>query len=72
MEIVPGVHLIEGVRGSNVYLLVDDGELLLVDTGMPGNTDSILRYIKELGREPHGQYVQATWCHWGQDYCSCG
>ena len=52
MEIVPGVHLIEGVRGSNVYLLIDDGELLLVDTGMLGNTDTILGYIKELGRKP--------------------
>lgn len=51
MEIVPGVHLVEGVRGGNIYLLVDDA-LVLVDTGMPGNTDNILRYIKELGREP--------------------
>ena len=46
-----GVHLVEGVRGSNVYLLVGD-ELALIDTGMPGNTDNIIKYIKELGREP--------------------
>ena len=48
VEIVPGVHLVEGVRGGNIYLLVDDA-LVLVDTGMPGNTDNILRYIEELG-----------------------
>ena len=42
----------DGIRGSNVYLLVDDNELVLIDTGMPGNTDGILRYIKKLGREP--------------------
>lgn len=51
MEIVPGVHLVEEMRGGNVYLLVDDA-LVLIDTGMPGNTDNILRYIKGLGREP--------------------
>jgi len=51
VEIVPEVHLVEGMRGGNVYLLVDDA-LVLIDTGMPGNTDNILRYIKGLGREP--------------------
>jgi glyoxylase-like metal-dependent hydrolase (beta-lactamase superfamily II) len=51
VEIVPGVHLVEGMRGSNVYLLVGD-ELVLIDTGMSGNTDNVMKYIKELGREP--------------------
>ena len=51
MEIAPGVHLVERVRGSNVYLLADD-KLVLVDTGMPGNADKILNFIKDLGRDP--------------------
>lgn len=51
MEIVPNVHLVNGVRGGNVYLLVDD-LLALIDTGMHGNAPRILSFIKELGRKP--------------------
>jgi len=51
MEIMSGIHHIEGIRGSNVYLLVDD-KLALIDTGMAGNSDIVLKYIKRLGREP--------------------
>lgn len=51
MEIAPGVYLVDGVRGGNVYLLADD-VLVLVDTGMPGNAEHILRFIKGLGRNP--------------------
>lgn len=51
MEVVPDVHLVEGVRGSNVYLLEDE-KLVLVDTGLPGNTDVIIEYIKSMGRDP--------------------
>jgi glyoxylase-like metal-dependent hydrolase (beta-lactamase superfamily II) len=51
MDIVRGVYLVERTRGSNVYLLVDS-ELALIDTGMPGNADRVLGFIKDLGREP--------------------
>ena len=51
MDIVPGVQLIEGVRGSNVYLLADD-ELALIDTGLPGNGQHILDFIRTQGRDP--------------------
>ena len=36
MEILPSVHLIDDVKGSNAYLLADD-KLVLIDTGLPGN-----------------------------------
>ncbi len=48
MEIIPKVHKIPGMRGANVYLLVDR-ELTLVDAGMPGQCDLILGYIESLG-----------------------
>jgi len=51
MEIVPGVHKVDGTSGGNVYLLVDD-DLTLVDTGLPGNGPTIFRYIRHLGRDP--------------------
>jgi len=51
MEIAPGIHLVEHVRGGNVYLLVDR-RLALVDTGMPGNVPRLLDFIRRLGRDP--------------------
>ena len=51
MEVVPGIHRVDGAIGCNVYLLVGD-ELTLVDTGLPGNRGAILRYIRHLHRDP--------------------
>jgi glyoxylase-like metal-dependent hydrolase (beta-lactamase superfamily II) len=51
MEIVPGIHLIEGIF-AHCYL-VDGPELILIDTGMPRKTKKILRYITDtLHRTP--------------------
>ena len=47
---MPGVHKVDRTIGSNVYLLVDDHYLALVDTGLPGNAVKIERYIEGLGR----------------------
>ena len=51
MEIAPGIHAIEGVRGSNAVLLADE-QMALVDTGFPGNSDAIIAGIKAIGRSP--------------------
>src|SRR3989337_348087 len=51
MEIVPKVHRVPNVNGSNAVLL--EGETLaLVDTGIPGNGDAIVSYIESIGRKP--------------------
>ena len=51
MEVVPGVHWIEGING-NCYLIVNQ-TLTLIDTGLPRNAKKILRYITEnLHRKP--------------------
>ncbi|MDD1672273.1 MAG: MBL fold metallo-hydrolase [Methanomicrobiales archaeon] len=51
MEITPRVHQVEGTDG-NCYIVIRDG-LILIDTGMPGNSRRILSYIREtLKREP--------------------
>lgn len=51
MEIVPGVHLIEGIS-AHCYI-VEGAELTLIDTGMPRKTKKILRYITDtLHRSP--------------------
>jgi glyoxylase-like metal-dependent hydrolase (beta-lactamase superfamily II) len=51
MEIIPGIHQVDGVNG-NSYLLVRDG-LTVIDTGIPGSGKKILAYIREqLHRDP--------------------
>jgi hydroxyacylglutathione hydrolase len=51
MEIVPGIHMIQGIT-AHCYL-VDNTELILIDTGMPKKTKKILRYITDtLERTP--------------------
>jgi glyoxylase-like metal-dependent hydrolase (beta-lactamase superfamily II) len=50
MEIIAGIHKIEGVRGANCYLVALGTELLLIDTGMPGNGNKIINYVKGLGK----------------------
>ena len=49
MEIIKGVYQVEGVRGSNAYLVEDMGKLILIDTGMPGNDKKITTAIQKLG-----------------------
>jgi len=51
MEVTKGIHRVDGVNG-NCYI-VGDGDLTLIDTGMPNNGDAILKCIKGMGREPH-------------------
>ena len=51
MEILPGVHLVDGVRGAKAYLLVDR-TLAVIDTGFPCNADRFCRYIRKIGRKP--------------------
>ncbi len=56
-EIITGVYLLSGVLGAgvwgaNVYLLVDNGDLTLVDTGFAGRADLILEQITKLGYSP--------------------
>ena len=57
IQIITGVYLLSsflgiGAWGANVYLLVDDDGLTLVDTGLPGRADLILEQIEDLGYSP--------------------
>ena len=64
MEVVPGIHLVDGTRGGNVYLLVEDHGLTLIDAALPGSGGRILQYIKGLGRDPSElQYMVLTHSH---------
>ena len=50
-EIAPKVHRIPNINGSNA-VLIEDKKMALVDTGVAGNGDAIISYIKEIGRKP--------------------
>lgn len=64
MEIVPGVHRIEGITGSNAVLLVDE-QLAVVDTGISGNGEEIVSYIRKLGRSPSDlRWIVVTHFHY--------
>jgi hydroxyacylglutathione hydrolase len=45
MQIIPGIHQLKG-RMVNCYLVVNDNDLMLIDTGLPGNSSKITKYIE--------------------------
>ncbi len=49
--IIPGLSQIS-LGYVNAFLLEHDGQLTLIDTGVPGSEDKILAAVKELGRAP--------------------
>ena len=63
MEIAPRVHRVEGVNGSNAVLLADE-QMAVVDTGIAGNGDAIVAYIKKIGRSPRDlRWIISTHFH---------
>lgn len=53
VEIVQGVHQIEGVNANSYLVLGSDGSLTLIDTGTSKNGKKILDYIKtKLSKQP--------------------
>jgi glyoxylase-like metal-dependent hydrolase (beta-lactamase superfamily II) len=51
MEIIPHVHYVKLI-GANVFLIVEEGILTLIDTGMPFSARKILGYIRSIGCDP--------------------
>jgi len=52
LEIVEGIHLIPRVRGANAYLVRGDGNITVVDTGLPGSARKIIDYVQSIGCHP--------------------
>lgn len=56
MEIVEGIHRIDEASNnpahSNVYLIVNGQELIIIDTGTPGNAGKIVDCVQMLGFRP--------------------
>jgi hydroxyacylglutathione hydrolase len=56
MEIVEGIHRIDeasaNMAHSNVYLIINKKELMVIDTGTSGNAKKIVDYIQKIGHQP--------------------
>jgi glyoxylase-like metal-dependent hydrolase (beta-lactamase superfamily II) len=50
--IAEGVYLLEGNRGCNIYLLVSDDVMALVDTGQGSNASQVASQIELAGLDP--------------------
>ena len=50
MKISSNIHLIREASGCNIYLLESD-DLILIDTGTPGNLEVVESYVEGLDRE---------------------
>jgi glyoxylase-like metal-dependent hydrolase (beta-lactamase superfamily II) len=58
------LFVIEGLRGANVYVLVSDTALTLVDAGMAGDVDKIVAQIEEGGHDPSQlKWILVTHAH---------
>lgn len=63
MEITNGIHLVDGTN-ANVYIVVNANDLMIIDTGMPGQLNKILDYIKTIGKKPSDiSKIVLTHCH---------
>lgn len=56
-EVVQDVHLMEGLRGASVYLLISREGLTLVDSGLAGEADRIVAQLESAG------YTLSALCH---------
>ena len=56
MEIIEGIHKVDeassNMAHSNVYLVINGKELIVVDTGTSGNAKKIVEYIQKIGHQP--------------------
>ena len=52
MEIVPGVYTIDSLRTGRAYLVIDADRVTLIDTGLRGSAERVLRAVESAGRKP--------------------
>jgi glyoxylase-like metal-dependent hydrolase (beta-lactamase superfamily II) len=52
MEIVPGVHTIDSLRTGRAYLAIDGDRVTVIDTGLEGSAERVLRAVEAAGRKP--------------------
>ena len=59
MEVVPGLHWVDSIWDTKVYLLLDGDRPVVIDAAMPGRARAVWRHLDSLGCEPEA--VSAIW-----------
>lgn len=59
MEVVPGLHWVDSIWDTKVYLLLDGERPVVIDAAMPGRAGAVWSHLHMLGYEPEA--VRAIW-----------
>jgi glyoxylase-like metal-dependent hydrolase (beta-lactamase superfamily II) len=59
MEVVPGLHWVEAIWDTKVYVLLEGERLILIDAATPGRAKAVWRYLDSLGYPPEA--VDEIW-----------
>ncbi|MGQ9600369.1 MAG: MBL fold metallo-hydrolase [Anaerolineae bacterium] len=59
MEVLPGLHWVDQIWDTKVYLWVEDDGVVVIDAAMPGRATAVWRYLESLGYPPEA--VQEIW-----------
>ena len=51
MEVVPGVHTIDSLGVGRAYLAIDADRVTVIDTGLKGSAERVLRAVEAAGRK---------------------
>lgn len=59
MEVVPGLHWVDSIWDTKVYLLLDGERPVVIDAAMPGRAGAVWSHLHMLRYEPEA--VRAIW-----------
>lgn len=59
MEVVPGIHWVDRIWDTKVYILFEGDHVVLVDAATPGREGAVWHYLESLGYPP--QVVDEIW-----------
>lgn len=52
MEVVPGLHWVESIWDTKVYILSEDDGVVVIDAATPGRSGAVWRHLASLGHTP--------------------
>ncbi len=52
MEVVPGLHWVERIWDTKVYIWIEDDRVVLIDAAMPGRSRAVWQHVESLGLPP--------------------
>ena len=67
MKITEGIYKVDGTRMGQAYLVEGADGLALIDTGLAGSTDAVLRAVAGLGRS-RDDLREIVLTHWHADH----